>query len=469
LSTDNPDLTAALAVTRFGLGARPGEIAKARPNPKAWLKSQITAPAAPQPDGKLEDSATRFIAYRQYRQTGKNLKLAAGNGTPQELMNRQQVIGAGDELLARAQLASKTDAPFAERWVMFWANHFTVSAVKGVTAPLVGPFEREVIRKHAFDRFEALLVASSSHPAMLLYLDQSQSVGPDSPGLTRTAFRGGLQPGKRSAGLNENLAREIMELHTVGVNGGYGQADVTEFAKALTGWSVGGPRDAASYEGRFAYHAIAHEPGSRIIMGKRYADVGGPQALNILHDLAYHPATAQHIARKLAVHFVSDDPPPALVNKLATAFSSSGGNLAVVAAALVDADEAWAPHQAKFKTPYEFLISSWRAMDGAPAMPQLMSNPLKAMGQPAFQAPSPKGWDDTAGAWATPSNIVQRLTWSQGFAAQAAAARTGQPLLAAQTCLGALLTPQTAAAIAAAESRPEALTLLFMSPEFQRR
>jgi uncharacterized protein (DUF1800 family) len=468
LYTDNPDLTAAIAVTRFGLGARPGEIAKARPNPKAWLKGQITPPAAPQPDGKLEGSATRFVAYQQFRQSGKNLKLAAGNGTPQELMNRQQVIGAGDELLARAQLASRTDAPFAERWVMFWANHFTVSAVKGITAPLVGPFEREVIRIHAFDRFESLLVASSSHPAMLLYLDQSQSVGPDSPGLMQVGFRGARQQlGKRSAGLNENLAREIMELHTVGVGAGYSQSDVTEFAKALTGWSVGGPRDNA--EGRFAYHAIAHEPGARTIMGKRYADVGGPQALNVLHDLASHPATAQHIAKKLAIHFVSDDPPPALVSKLATSFTTSGGNLAVVAATLVDADEAWAPQQAKFKTPYEFLISSWRAMDGAPAMPQLMSNPLKAMGQPAFQAPSPKGWDDTAGAWATPSNLVQRLTWSQGFAAQAAAARSGQPLLAAQACLGALLTNQTAAAIAAAESRPEALTLLFMSPEFQRR
>jgi uncharacterized protein (DUF1800 family) len=204
-------------------------------------------------------------------------------------------------------------------------------------------------------------------------------------------------------------------------------------------------------------------------MGKRYPDAGGPQAVHILHDLAFHPATARHIAKKLAIHFVSDDPPPALVNKLAASFTASSGDLATVAATLVDADEAWAPQQAKFKTPYEFLISSWRAMDGAPTMAQQMTAPLKAMGQPAFQAPSPKGWDDTAGAWATPSNLVQRLTWSQGFAAQAAAARTGQPLLAAQTCLGAALTQPTAAAIAAAESRPEALTLLFMSPEFQRR
>jgi uncharacterized protein (DUF1800 family) len=469
LSTDNPDLNAAIAVTRFGLGARPGEIAKARPNPKAWLKAQITPPSAPEPAGKLEDSATRFAAYQQFRKTRINLKLAAGAGTPQELMNRQQVVGAGDELLARAQLASRTDAPFAERWVMFWANHFTVSAIKGVAAPLVGPFEREVVRKHAFDRFETMLVASSSHPGMLLYLDQAQSVGPDSPGLMQVSRRGIGGGAKRSAGLNENLAREIMELHTVGVNSGYGQADVTEFAKALTGWGVGNVRDVGDRDGRFTYHPYSHEPGPRTVMGKRYPDVGGPQALNILHDLADHPATAQHIAKKLAIHFVSDDPPPALVSKLAASFTGSGGNLAVVAATLVEADEAWAPQQDKFKTPYEFLISSWRAMDGAPDMAQQMTNPLKAMGQPAFQAPSPKGWDDTAASWATPANLIQRLTWSQGFAAQAAAARTGQPLIAAQTCLGARLTPQTSAAIASAESRPEALTILFMSPEFQRR
>jgi len=205
------------------------------------------------------------------------------------------------------------------------------------------------------------------------------------------------------------------------------------------------------------------------VMGKRYDDSGGPQALNILHDLADHPATARHIATKLAIHFVADDPPKALVDKLTRSFTASGGNLGQVAATLIDADEAWAPDQAKFTTPYEFLISAWRAMDGAPTQAQQMANPLKQMGQPAFQAPSPKGWEDQAASWATPSNLVQRLTWSQGFASQAAAARTGQPLSAAQVCLGARLTAQTAAAIASAESRSEALTILFMSPEFQRR
>jgi uncharacterized protein (DUF1800 family) len=466
LSTNNADLAAAIAVTRFGLGARPGEIATARENPKAWLKAQVTRPSAPQPEGPLEDSAARFAAYKEYRQTSSPKAIAVASGDAKALMTRQQAIGTNDELLARAQLAAHTDAPFAERWSLFWANHFTVSATKAATAPLVGPFEREVIRQHAFDTFESMLTASSAHPAMLLYLDQAQSVGPDSMGLMRARP---AAAGRRDLGLNENLAREIMELHTVGLGSGYGQADVTEFAKALTGWSVGGVRDAADQQGRFSYHALVHEPGVRTVMGKRYDDTGSPQALNILHDLATHPATAQHIARKIAVHFVSDDPPASLVRKLSTSFTTSGGDLAKLAVTLIDADEAWAPQQAKFKTPYEFLVSSWRAMDGAPAMAQQMAGPLKAMGQDAFRAPSPKGWDDVAAAWATPANLIQRLTWSQGFAAQAAATRTGPPVAAAQACLGALLTPETTAVIAAAESRSEALTILFMSPEFQRR
>lgn len=466
LSTDNADLSAAIAVTRFGLGGRPGEIAQARVNPKAWLKAQITRPSAPQPEGPLEDSATRFATYRDYRQTSAPKALAAGEIDAKAVMTRQQALGTNDELLARAQLAARTDAPFAERWALFWANHFTVSATKAATAPLVGPFEREVIRQHAFGAFEDMLTASSTHPAMLLYLDQAQSVGPDSPGVMRT--RQALGP-RRALGLNENLAREIMELHTVGLGSGYDQADVTEFAKALTGWGIGGPRDDADLQGRFSYHAAVHEPGARTVICKRYADTGGTQAQAILHDLAVHPATARHIARKVAVHFVSDDPPASLVNTLSASFTASGGDLAKLAATLIDAEESWSPQQVKFKTPYEFLISSWRAVDGAPGQAQQIAGPLKAMGQDAFRAPSPKGWEDVAGSWATPANLIQRLTWSQGFAAQAASARTGPPLAAAQACLGALLTPATTAAIAGAESRSEALTVLFMSPEFQRR
>jgi uncharacterized protein (DUF1800 family) len=467
VSLPNRDVMAAIAVTRFGLGAKPGELDKAKADPKGYLKAQITRPAAPLPTANLPDSATRFIAYRDFQQAKKDPDL-----TPADRMRRQEAIGAQEELLARFQLAAQTDAPFAERWSLFWANHFTVAATKGVSAPQVGPFEREVIRPHAFDLFETMLFRSSSHPGMLLYLDQAQSVGPNSPAAQFIENRGrlaGARPAARLPGLNENLAREIMELHTVGLGAGYTQTDVTEFAKALTGWGVGGPRDAADLTGKFVYHDSNHEPGARTVLGKRYEDTDSRQALAILHDLANHPATAKHIARKLAVHFVSDDPPPALVDKLAAKFSASGGDLAQVATALIDADEAWQPDAAKFKTPYEFLISCWRGMNGAPVQAAQMLQPARAMGQDLFRAPSPKGWDDVAAAWATPSNVIQRLTFSEDFSAKAAANRSGEPLAAAQACLGARLTPQTAAAMASAESRKEALTILFMSPEFQRR
>ena len=172
--------------------------------------------------------------------------------------------GAGADFLARVRLGATTDAGFRERWALFWANHFTVSAQKLVTANLVGPFEQEAIRPHVFGRFEDLLVASSSHPAMLLYLDQAQSIGPDSP----LGAAGRSWFGKKPSGLNENLAREIMELHTVGVEAGYSQADVTEFARAMTGWSIGGFRNAPGAQGRFLFREEAHEPGARMVMGK---------------------------------------------------------------------------------------------------------------------------------------------------------------------------------------------------------
>ncbi|RYG04030.1 MAG: DUF1800 family protein, partial [Caulobacteraceae bacterium] len=372
------------------------------------------------------------------------------------------VIGLHDEVLARARLAAQTNAPFAERWVSFWSNHFTVAATKGSSAPLAGPFEREAIRPTAFDSFEAMLVRSTSHPGMLTYLDQVQSVGPRSPAALRAAGK------DRIPGLNENLAREILELHTVGLDAHYGQNDVTEFAKALTGWSVGGPRDDPGQIGRFAYHAASHEPGQRTVLGKIYQDEGADQARRILHDLARHPTTGRHVARKLAVHFVSDDPPETLVEKLAASFTHSGGDLAVVATSLIEADEAWEPQPGKFKTPYEFLVSCWRGMDEAPSAASQIMQPARAMGQDPFRAPSPKGWDDTAAAWATPSNILQRLTWSEDFSTGTAGGPQ-EPLAIAQACLGARLSRETAAAIASAESRKEALTLLFMCPEFQRR
>jgi len=496
------DMKAAIAATRFGLGAKPGEIAQARRDPQGFLRSQIRREGADQPPGAAMTSAQRMAEFRDYQRERREVRLekaadprparseaAPGAGVDATMMadgarakaearDPVKVVGnmlrqdISSDFTARAQLGAATDAAFRERWALFWANHFTVSATKAITGTVVGPFEDEAIRPNVFGRFEDLLGAAESHPAMLTYLDQIQSIGPDSQA-AQFARRGGqgrfgaqLQPAvQRNLGLNENLAREIMELHTVGVNGGYSQADVTEFARAMTGLSIGGPRDAAY--GVAVFREQAHEPGERTVMGVRYDQRGRAQTNAILSDLAGKPQTARFVCAKIARHFVADDPPPTLVARLEAAWTASRGDLAKVAEALIAAPEAWAPTPEKFKTPYEFVISSYRAAGGQPQGFQQFGPILTALGQKPFSAPSPKGWPEDAQSWAAPDAIVKRMQFAQAFSA--AAVHDRDPKALAAEALGERLTPETAKAIARAESRPEGFALLLMSPEFQRR
>jgi uncharacterized protein (DUF1800 family) len=495
------NLTAAIAATRFGLGAKPGEIAAASRDPKGFLKSQIRRSGADQPSGGLPHSSQRLADFRDYQRERREIRAekaadvrpsqpaAAADpamasaqpprpGPPKDAiaqvgkMLRQDI---GEDFSARAQLAATTDAGFRERWTLFWANHFTVSATKAITGTVIGPFEEEAIRPNVFGPFVELLAAAEMHPAMLTYLDQIQSIGPHSDVAemqrrgTRGVggFGGRLQPAvaRRAVGLNENLAREIMELHTVGVNGGYTQADVTEFARAMTGLSIGNERE-GNY-GAPVFRGQAHEPGSRTIMGVSYSQGGKEQTAAILTDLAAKPQTARFVCTKLARHFVADDPPPALVARLEAAWSASHGDLGRVAEALVDAPEAWAPAEQKFKTPYEFIVSSFRAAGASTMGFQQLAPMLTALGQKPFSAPSPKGWPEDAMSWAAPDAIVKRMQFAQGFSAQAVGDR--DPKALAVEALGERLSPDTAKAIARAESRAEGFALLLMSPEFQRR
>jgi uncharacterized protein (DUF1800 family) len=461
------DLRAAIAVTRFGLGARPGELEMVRADPQAWLLNQIRRDGADQPQTNPASAAQRYAEVRDYTQQRRQERKAGDfdktdKQDPVKMAARLLRDDTGADFLARAQLASSTDASFRERWTLFWCNHFTVSATKLVTATLVGPFEQEAIRPRVFGRFDNLLLASSTHPAMLTYLDQAQSIGPHS----QAAERFGAGANGKPKGLNENLAREIMELHTVGVGAGYTQADVTEFARAMTGYSIAGPRD-AEQAGRFVFRQAAHEPGVRHVMGKSYAQSDGYQAWGVMQDLAANPHTAEHIASKLAAHFVADDPPPALVERLKANFLQTRGDLGALAQTLVTAPEAWDPQPQKFKTPYEFMVSSWRATGTVPQGLQGVAPVLNSMGQKAFSAPSPKGWSEEAAVWCAPDAIVKRMAWSEGFAAGAIGDR--DPVQLAQGALGARLTPLVAQAIARAETRPEGLSILLMSPEFQRR
>ncbi|MFZ5669972.1 MAG: DUF1800 domain-containing protein [Pseudomonadota bacterium] len=465
------DQRAAIAVTRFGLGARPGELAAVAADPEGWLNGQIRpAGGADQPQANPETAASRIRDFRVYRQDREAmLRDRAEDEVPPErdpvqIATRLIREGPAVDFLARARLGATTPAGFRERWALFWANHFTVSGVKLITATVVGPFEQEAVRPRVFGRFEDLLLAATAHPAMLLYLDQAQSVGPGSRAAAYLKRR--PLPGI-GGGLNENLAREILELHTVGLAAGYSQADVTEFARALTGWSVGGRREIASQQGEYVFRANVHEPGARTVMGRRYPAGGPEQAAAILRDLAAHPATARHLSRKIARHFVADEPPPALVARLESAWIGSGGQLSRVAEALIAAPEAWEPAARKLKTPYEFLISSWRAIGGQPGSIEHIAPVLRGMGQQAFSPPSPKGWSEEAMTWAAPDAIVKRMNWAEGFSAIVAGELDTDAIAAG--ALGTRLSEPVRLAVKRAESRQEALSVLLMSPEFQRR
>lgn len=484
-------LDAALAVTRFGLGARPGEIARAAADPREFLHAQIRNQGADQPQDfttiVLESTAEKLArpiraiaAFAQMpgvapgapAQNRAALRAALADPAARRKLAQARNQPMQDEFLARAQLAAQTQAGFRERWALFWFNHFTVSVTKRNVGPIAGNFEREAIRPNVFGRFADLLLASSHHPAMLMYLDQTRSVGPDSPlALNPPPPPQPLRPGapmrpRRQFGLNENLAREIMELHSLGVDGGYTQSDVTEFARALTGWSIAGPRVDPLLQGAALFRAEAHEPGTRHIMGREYAQAGEAQSHAALLDYAANPHTAHHLAMKLARHFVADDPSATLIARLQKAWLDSDGRLDRVAEALIAAPESWEQAAQKFKTPYEFLVSSWRATGTIPAAWSDVAPPLNALGQRPYGAPSPKGWEEEAANWATPDAVVKRMMWASDFAQ---AASQTDPVQTAHDVLGARLTPAVATAISRAESRPEGLAILIMSPEFQRR
>ncbi len=457
-------LTAAIALTRFGLGARPGEMARAAADPRGWLLAQIRPEGAPQPGRAFAGTAGALATWQAYLAVGQGLDEAAAQAARQQA-RRAMTREIGAAFLDRIVLAATTEAGFAERWALFWANHFAVSATKFQASAFLEAYEREAIRPFVFGRFADLAFAAESHPAMLLYLDQAQSVGPGSPAGRR-----------REAGLNENLAREILELHTVGPEAGSTQADVTEFARALTGWSVPRPggRDRGPAAGTpgargFVFRAVTHEPGVRQVMGRSYSQTGLAQGRAILEDLANHPATARRLARKLAAHFVADDPPETLVERLTAAWTGSDGDLAAVARALVEAPEAWAPAPAKIKTPYEFVASTHRAFGTRPTDLASLQQVLAGLGQPAWAPPSPEGWPDTAAGWAGPDALVKRLDWAKTAGEVLAADPDRQPVAVAEGALGARLGARTRQAVARAESRAEAVTLFLMSPEFQRR
>ena len=479
--TDDFRRNAALALHRFGLGPRDGSIAAIASDPRGALLAELERPGI----GRIDDPqlltsaqasragfearaarrAQQIVAERERKEAerlagngqtmrdetaqgadpAKSAPPPAVEGTPTE---RQIIL---KEIKAKLDAALAAEIGFAERLVWFWSNHFCVSAQR--VPNMAGGYEREAIRPHILGRYADMLLAVEGHPAMLVYLDNFISIGPNSvAGINRTR------------GLNENLAREILELHTLGVRTGYSQDDVLRFAKVLTGWTLISVNDNPEHGAEFIFNSRLHEPGPQQIMDKTYADTGVEQGRAVLRDLARHPATATHVATKLARHFVAEESSPALVERLDRIFRDTEGDLKEVAKGLVTAPEAWAPPQAKLKRPSEWVVAMIRA-SGLRGDPERFARGQAFLGEPMWRPPSPKGFADDEGAWI--DSMGQRLDIANNFAERVA--ERVDPNGVIETALGPLASAATRQAVARAESRQQGLTLAFMSPEFQRR
>ncbi len=455
---------ATLALARFGLGPRPGDTDRIVADPQRALIDELHPETALLDGPGLPSSAQALSALRQLQMERKKARDAAPKlmamaapadapaKPPKEQAAPQRIYDA--EVAARLDRAAQADIGYVERLTAFWTNHFAIGVSVGeIERTLVGAFEREAIRPNVLGRFEDMLFAATRHPAMLAYLNNNVSVGPDSP------------LGKRlKRGINENHAREIMELHTIGVNGGYTQADVIALAKILTGWTFAYDTRGDTEAGSFVFRAAAHEPGPQTVMGKVYDQPGELQGIAAIGDLAAKPATARHIATKLAKSFVSDDPPPALLDRLASDFADSGGDLLSLSRTLVMSPESWS-EPGKFRTPQQFLWASMRALDARP-QPALALRILKSLGELPWNPGSPAGYDPSDAMWLAPDAMVSRLDAAQLLAQRAAPGLQPNELTA--DLLAGRLSPQTSQAIARAESKTQAFALLLMSPEFQR-
>lgn len=439
-------LEAVIAANRFGFGARPGQLNKIAADPRGWLEAQIR----PLEPVKGVEGAVQRIQ-----------RLLAGADNPNriaEALKKARPLYI-DDVVARTVRAINAENSFAERLVHFWSNHLAVSIDRAQVIPLVIPYENEAIRPHIFGRFSDLILASARHPAMLMYLDNVRSFGPNSPFIRNRNARN-TNGGKGPQGLNENYAREVMELHTLGVDGGYTQADVRNLAKILTGWSVD------KQSGAFAYRAPAHEPGPQTVLGRSFADQGQQQGIAALYFISTHPATARHIATKLARHFIADDPPQSAVDALADTFQQTNGDLAAVTRKLISLDEAWQPEPRKYKSPHDHVVSALRAI-GTRTVDEGVVGSFEALGQRCFGAPSPQGWPDTETSWLSGDGLMHRIEWSQSLASRLPSSVDARKV--APDALGPWLNGDTAFLLQGAPSPADAIALLFLAPEFQRR
>lgn len=452
-----------IAKNRFGLGIKPNENDVFQNI--NWFENQAQSyeakPKALNSSQNSKEIVRQYIEVQELKRKNKD--------NPQVFKKEQKILRDiyVTEANNRLNISVNTKTPFIDRMVHFWSNHFAVSADKIEVRALAGAYENEAIRPNVLGNFRDLIRGVVTHPAMLAYLDQIQSIGPNSMAGQRRAQN---NPDKE-IGLNENLAREIFELHTLGVNGGYTQADVTEFARALTGFTIAngkGRRFANNGDiGSFVFEPLMHEPGSRTIMGKKFNQSGADQGAAILEFVAGHPSTAKNIATKLARHFAGDNPPQSLIDKLKQSFISSNGDLKSIYLTLINSPECWANSNVKFKTPWEWLVSSLRAMGIEDTSRIDTPTVLENLGQAMWQPKSPKGFDDIEDAWAAPDALLRRAETANLIAKYFDAPLN--PNLLAPKLLGTHLSEHTKIAISRAESIQSGTSLLLISPEFLRR
>jgi uncharacterized protein (DUF1800 family) len=458
--------SAELAGIRFGCGLSPEVAPPATPQQmlQQLAGPDVMAAAYPIPAfGSLLDEARAYQQLRKARRRARGtdgFKAAARAVRKARRQAAQQQAGWHAQALLRW---TWTEDGLRERLFGFWSDHFTARGKTGILQMYAAPYAESAIRPHLAGRFEDLLIAAVMHPLMLHYLDQNRSVGPNS--------RVGRKRG-RDAGVNENLAREVLELHTLGVGAGYSQADVRQLAELFTGLS-------ADLKQGFRFRKEIAEPGAEQVLGKAYG--GDPAGLEpiraVLRDLAAHPATAQHLARKLAVHFVADDPDADLVAHVAQAWQQSGGDLMAVYAALLEHPGAWTPGLGNIKPPVDFMGSACRALAVRPEhlaalkmkhLRQLLVGPLAYMGQPLQQPAGPDGWPEEDAAWITPQSLAARLRWAMA-APERLVAALPEPEGFARAALGSHAGARVQFAARSAETRAEAVGLVLSAPAFHRR
>jgi uncharacterized protein (DUF1800 family) len=474
--TMTTDQQIAHLLNRITFGARPGDLEAVKAEGiKNYLASQLNPSSIAesqeviqqvQNTPQLQASPGQLIAqYRQIQKQRKDQKQQSQNGEVKDTAEMQNVRKKTMQALVQTRLVRAIDSKRQLQEVMtdFWYNHFNISIDKGLDHALVGAYEEQAIRPYALGRFRDLLGATCHHPAMLFYLDNWQN-----------SKAGMLDRKGKEIGINENYARELMELHTLGVDGGYTQKDVQELARVLTGLGLAGPRMAqATGGGMWGYfNSNNHDFGDKVVLGQRIAGTGEQEIEQALDMLARHPATAHHIAYQLAQYFVADNPPASLVDKLAAKFSQSDGSIKAVMTALLDSPEFWDGryNNDKYKNPFRYIVSVFRATKTEPQDYTAVAQFLRMQGQPMYGCLTPDGYKNTQSAWLNPDALMNRINFATMVGSGKAKFLNDQPVeytVARDTVNGGKLSAHTEAVIGKAPGTLK-LALLMGSPEFMR-